>query len=152
MMFVGKISTATVAACALAGLASCATTHGNLAGEADQLEHNANAMARDARAYPSDRAGRDYPATYASDVHALADDADHFRRTAEDRSASDADVRASFERVSHSYHTVRDEVARTDNPEVRDDFKAVTNSYLNIERDMGGYPERPARSDYPAER
>jgi hypothetical protein len=151
MMFVGKIFTATVAACALAGLASCATPRGNLASEADQLEHNANALARDARDYPADRADRDYRPTYVSDVHALADDAHDFRRTAEDHRASDADIKASFERVSHSYHAVRDEVARSDNPEVRDDFKAVTNAYLNIERDMGGYPARSA-SAYPAER
>lgn len=152
MMFVGKRFTVTVAVCALAGLAGCATTRGNLSSEADQLEHNANALARDARDYPADRANRDYPPSYVSDVHALADDAHEFRRTADDHSASDADVKASFERVSHSYHAVRDEVARSDNPEVRDDFKAVTNSYLNIERDMGGYPERPARTAYPAER
>src|SRR5262249_32972089 len=122
------------------------------AGEADQLEHDANALARDARAYPADRADRDYPATYASDVHALADNAHQFRRTAEERSTSDADVRASFERVSHSYHAVRDEVARTDKPELRADFKAITNSYPNIERDMGGSPERQTRTDSPAER
>jgi hypothetical protein len=48
---------------------------------------------------------------------------------------------------------VRDEVEHSDDREVRSDFKAVTDAYLDIERELGGYPaERVGRADYPAQR
>jgi hypothetical protein len=42
---------------------------------------------------------------------------------------------------------VRDEVEHSDDRNVRSDFKTVTDAYLDIERDIGGYPERQARVD-----
>jgi hypothetical protein len=66
----------------------------------------------------------------------LADRAYEFRRTAEDRSARDAEVKESFERLSRSYHALRDEVERSDSREARIDLKPVTESYLDVEREM----------------
>jgi hypothetical protein len=143
-MFVGNFYKAGIVACMAVGLASCATTRSDLASSADQLEHSANTLARDARDEPP---GRDYQTTYVRDAHALADDAREFRRTAEDRRATNSDVKAAFERVSRSYHVVRDEVEHSDDRNVRSDFKTVTDAYLDIERDIGGYPERQARVD-----
>jgi hypothetical protein len=144
-MFVAKTVSVGIAACMLLGLASCATTRGNLASSADQLEHSANSLARDVRDEPS---RRDSDTSYVRDAHTLADDAHEFRRTAEDGRASNSDVRAAFDRVSRSYHVVRDDVEHSEDREVRSDFKAVTDAYLDIERELGGYPaERVSRAD-----
>jgi hypothetical protein len=125
------------AACALLGLVGCVSTRSNLTSSAERLEHNANALARDAR-------DADYPAGYVHDAHELADEAREFRHTAEDRSASDTDVKVAFERVSRRYHALRDDVDRSDSRTAQADLKPVTDSYLDVEREMGGYPERHA--------
>ena len=44
-------------------------------------------------------------------------------------------------------HALRDEVERSDSREARIDLKPITESYLDVEREMGGYPERQARAD-----
>jgi hypothetical protein len=129
---------AALASCLLLGLAGCMTTRSDLANSADKLEHDSQLLADDAR-------GGDYPSDYAHDARVLADDAREFRRTAEDRSASQGDVKAEFERLSHSYHLVRDDVQHTDSRAARADLQAVTSAYLDIERDMGGYPEHAER-------
>ena len=132
---------AAVASCLLCGLAACVTTpRSNLSNSADRLEHDANALARDTRA-------ADYPAGYVHDAHVLADDAREFRDTVGDRRATDTDVKVAFERLSRSYHAVRDEVDHSDSRTARADLRPVTDSYLDIERDMGGYPERRASVD-----
>ncbi|HEY0767821.1 MAG TPA: hypothetical protein VGD47_07670, partial [Steroidobacteraceae bacterium] len=69
------------------------------------------------------------------------------RRAVEGRVSADADVRAAFERVSRSYHLVRDEVDRSASRVARADLRPVTESYLDVERAMGGYPDRRDR-DY----
>jgi len=144
-MSVVKTVSASIAACLLLGLAGCATTRSSLANSSDQLEHNTNALARDVRDEP---AGRDEPTSSVRDAHRLADDAHEFRQTAEDGRASNSDVRAAFERVSRSYHLVREDVEHSDDRAVRSDFKAVTDAYLDIERELGGYPtERVGRAD-----
>jgi hypothetical protein len=142
-MLVAKTVTVALAVSALLGLVGCVETRGSLTNSADRLEHNANALARDA----VDVRARDYPAGFARDAHALADDAHEFRNTAEDRRASDADVKAAFERVSRSYHLVRDEVDRSDSREAQADLQPVTEAYLDVERGMGGYPERRASAE-----
>jgi hypothetical protein len=125
---------AVLAACLFIGLSGCATTtRSNMATSADRLEHNANLLADDARS-------ADYPSGYVREVHMLADDARDFRRTVEDRASSDGDVKVAFERLSRSYHAVRDEVDHSDSRTARGDLQPVTDSYLDIEREMGGYP------------
>lgn len=125
---------AALAACLLVGLSGCATTtRSNMSTSADRLEHNANLLADDVRS-------ADYPSGYVRDVHMLADDARDFRRTVEDRASSDGDVKVAFERLSRSYHAVRDEVDHSDSRTARGDLQPVTDSYLDIEREMGGYP------------
>jgi len=132
------------AACAVIGLSGCVETRNSLSSAAERLEHNANAMARDARDLPS---SDDYPAGYSRDARQLADDAHEFRNTALDRGANDPDTRAAFKRVSRSYLLVRDEAERSQSRDVRSDIKPVTEAYLDVEREMGGYPVHHASAD-----
>lgn len=142
-MVVARSITVAMTVSALLGLAGCVETRGNMASSADRLEHSANLLARDA----SDERATDYPTTYVRDAHALADDAHEFRNIAVDRRGSNAEVKAAFERVSRDYHVVRDEVDHSDSRRARDDLKPVTDAYLDVERAMGGYPERRASVD-----
>ncbi len=126
-------------AAALAGsvlvlLVGCATTHGNLTSSADRLERNADLLARDAR---DDSSG-----TYSRDAHRLADEAHEFRRTVHDRGADSSSVKSAFEDLSKDYHALRDEVDRADSRQAQLDLKPVTEAYLDVEREMGGYPDR----------
>ncbi|HYM26959.1 MAG TPA: hypothetical protein VET66_02330 [Steroidobacteraceae bacterium] len=141
---IAKTIAVAAAACALAALSGCVETRSNLTSAAERLEHNANAMARDARDLPS---SDDYPAGYARDARQLADDAHEFRNTALDRGASDPDTKAAFKRVSRSYLLVRDEAERSQSRDVRSDLKPVTDAYLDVEREMGGYPVHHASAD-----
>ena len=141
---IAKTIAVAAAACALAALSGCVETRGSLSSAAERLEHNANAMARDARDLPS---SDDYPAGYARDARQLADDAHEFRNTALDRGANDPDTKAAFKRVSRSYLLVRDEAEHSESREIRSDLKPVTDAYLDVEREMGGYPVRRARAD-----
>ena len=110
-------------------LAGCVTTRSSLTSSAERLDHSTDNFARTWNGY-------------SRDVEMMADDAHAFRRTSEDRDATDADVRAAFERVSHSYLLVRDEVDRSDNTTAREDLRPVTSAYLDVERDMGGHSAR----------
>jgi hypothetical protein len=132
-----KTVTLSAAACALLGLGGCVSTRSTLSSDADRLEHNANALARETQDLPS---GADYPDSYARDARQLADDSREFRHVVESHDATDADVKASFKRVSRSYLLVRDEVEHSDSREARSDLKPVTDAYLDVEREMGGYP------------
>lgn len=129
------------ASCALFVLGGCVSTRSNLADTADRLEHNAAALAQDTDRLP---AGSDYPTGYTRDTAQLAEDARYFRHTAEDRDSSDGDVKAAFRRVSRSYHVVRDDVDHSDSREARADLKPVTDAYLDLENEVGGYPVRRA--------
>jgi hypothetical protein len=129
---------AALAACLAFGLGGCMTTRTHLATSADDLEHNTNVLADDART-------ADFPSEYVHDVHVLSDDARNFRRTVEDRSSSDSDVGLAFERLRRSYHVVRDDVDHSDSRTARADLQPVTDSYRDIEQEIGGrYPERSA--------
>lgn len=129
------------AACALLALGGCVSTRSNLADSAERLEHNANALAHDTDRLP---AGSDFPRGYTRDTEQLADDARRFRHVAEDRDATDGDVKVAFKRVSQSYHAVRDDVEHSDSREARSDLKPVTDAYLDLENQVGGYPVRRA--------
>jgi len=117
--------------------AGCATTgRGDLPTSAERLDHSAYALARTV----TDETPSDH---YVRDVQALSADAHALRRVTEERDASDADVRAAFSQVSRSYLQVRDDVARVDTAEARESLRPVTHDYLNVERDLGGYPASP---------
>ena len=147
-MLVARTVTVVVASGILLTLASCATTsRANLTNAADNLEYNANALARHAH---DESARTDYRLRYEHDARALADDAHDLRRAVDDRAAR-ADVHASFERLRRSYHAVRDEVAHSDSVQARRDFGPVTDSYRDVEHELGVHPdEREVRADRPA--
>jgi hypothetical protein len=121
---------------ALTLLAACATTRIDLTSSADRLERNAHAMAQDVRE------DADSPSGFSRDARALAEDARDFRHVVEDHGAGDTDVKRAFERVSRSYHAVRDDADRSDSRTAREDLRPVTDAYLDLEKAMGGYPER----------
>lgn len=141
-----------VAALALAALGGCASTRGNLTSAAHNLEYNANTLASDSGAYargdeapppreaprPDEVAG--YPNDYAAarDARALARDAHEFRVVV-DEGGSDTDLRKAFDRVSRSYHAVRDEVDHSDNRQAHRDLGAVTDSYRSLQHELGIY-------------
>ena len=77
-----------------------------------------------------------YSYEYARDATALARNA-HELRVAVDQGADAGEVRAAFDRVSRSYHAVRDEVSHSDSLQARRDFAPVTDSYRAIEHELG---------------
>jgi hypothetical protein len=118
---------------ALGALTGCATTsHGNLVRSADRLEHNADVLARD------DRMSH-YGESYAREAHELAQQAHDFRRAIQDDRADRRDVDAAFADVSRSYHALRDDVDRSPDRDAQRDLRPVTDAYLDMEREMGGY-------------
>jgi hypothetical protein len=118
----------------LVALAGCATTsHGNLVRSADRLERSADVLARD------DRGGRDSGASYSREADELADEAHDFRRALEDRQGDRRDLDAAFESLSRAYHALRDDVDRSASRDAQLDLRAVTEAYLDVEREMGGY-------------
>ena len=135
-----------MAALALAGLAGCAlNTRANLTNAADNLEYDANALGRDAGdqlvARSDDVTPRSdellaYASDYARDAHVLAREAHEFRQVV-DEGGTDRAVREAFDRVSRSYHAVRDEVAHSDNPQARRDLAPVTASYHALQHELG---------------
>lgn len=137
---------------ALAGLATGCATHpyrasrDNMASSADRLEQDTDLLARDAAAPPP---SGDYATGFARDTHQLAIDTHEFRRTVEDRDSSADAVQAAFDRVSRSFHAVRDEVNHTDAQAAQRDFRPVANDYHDLRSELGGPAAREARSDYP---
>jgi len=137
--------TVLVVALALAGLAGCVTnTRANLSNAAQNLEYNASALVHDtgddvARGDQRTDETADYSHfrhEYARDAAALARGA-HELRVALDEGASDSEVHAAFDRVSRSYHAVRDEVTHSDSLQARRDFGPVTDSYRAIAHELG---------------
>ena len=116
------------AALALLGMAGCATTHGSLTTSADRLQRNAEVLARHSSS------------DYSRDARDLAEGARDFRLAVNAPRADNRDVKDSFERLSREYHTVRDSVDRSQNREAQRELQPVTDAYLDIERNIGGYP------------
>jgi hypothetical protein len=141
-------------ALALVALCSCADLHGQLNNSTARLEHSSSAMARDAAnvapatdVTPDDTAARTYaarpyPDAYVRDTHVLAVDAHQLRRAVES-GAPDADIQTAFDRVSRSYHAVRDEVEHSDSRDAQADLRPVTADYADVERAMRGDVTRP---------
>jgi hypothetical protein len=127
-MAVGRSIAVGMVCAAFVALAGCATTQGSLTTSAERLERNAAELARD---------GRD-STRYGNDARELADQAHDFRLTVTDRRAEDRDIRLAFEELSHDYHSLRDEVDRSESRDAALDFRSVTEAYLDIEREMNG--------------
>ena len=138
-------------------LAGCATTrHGGLDSSADRLDRNAQAFAQDSEEAPR---GYSENTSYAEDARDFADRAREFRRTVADRDesgreVSDRDVRASFDELSRSYHSLRDDVEHSGDRNARRDMQPVTQAYLDVEDNMGGAraPSRYSDADDPGRR
>ncbi|HEY2036709.1 MAG TPA: hypothetical protein VGG96_06825 [Steroidobacteraceae bacterium] len=130
--------TASLMAIALAG---CATTrHGGLDSSAGRLDRNATAFAQDAAEAPR---GYSENTSYTEDARDFADRAHEFHRTVESRDAgdgdvSDRDVKTAFDELSRSYHALRDDVEKSEDPSARRDMQPVTQAYLDVEDNMGG--------------
>lgn len=137
--------TASLMAMALAG--GCATTrHGGLDRSADRLDQNAQAFAQDAEEAPH---GYSENRGYTEDARDFADRAHEFHRTVENEGTDNSDVKASFDELSRSYHSLRDDVERSDDEDARHNLRPVTQAYLDVEDDMGGAgPSRYSESDY----
>ena len=127
-------------------LAGCATTrHGGLDSSADRLDRSAQAFVQDSEEAPH---GYSENRGYTEDAREFADRAHEFNRTVQDHSADDRDVKASFDELSRSYHSLRDDVERSGDEGVRRDMHSVTQAYLDVEDNMGGAPSRYSEEDY----
>ena len=114
-------------------MGGCATSsHGNLARSADRLEDNAVALARH-------DGGRYSGTSYSREADDFAQQSRDFNLAVRDSRADRRDLDTSFERLSRSYHALRDDVDRSDSREAQLDLKPVTEAYLDVEREMGGY-------------
>jgi hypothetical protein len=136
MVAARSIAAAVASSALIAILAGCATTHGSLSTSADRLERSADLLARDAQGD-----------SYSREASELADQAQDFRRTVLDRRADDSEVRDAFEVLSRDYHALRDEVDRSNDREASADLRPVTEAYLDIEREMGGFDDRRYADD-----
>ena len=140
----GKTIMTLTVACLATGLGGCVTTRGDLQSSADRLERNAQILAEnapEASGY-ADRGYADHGAySYSREAHELAVQAREFRETVAERGTDDRDVKAAFERLSRRYHDLRDDVDRSESRRAQDDLRPVTEAYLDVERQMGGYPD-----------
>ena len=113
----------------LMAVGGCATTGGGLSSSATRLERNAYALQEEAQ-------DDDARSGFQRDARELAEESREFRRTVEDRSSSKEDVREAFSDVSKRYHAMRDEVERSQSREAEQEFRPVTEAYLDVEREM----------------
>lgn len=125
----------------LLAVGGCATTGGNLSSSANRLERSAYALQDEAR----DEGER---SSFRRDAGELAEEAREFRRVVEDRDSSDSDVQDAFEDVSRRYHSMRDEVDRSDSRDTAEEFQPVTEAYLDIERELRSRDGRRDRDRY----
>lgn len=125
----------------IAMLVSCATTpHAHMMSYADQLDRNAAAFAS-AGVTAS-------PAGHSSGAREFADQAQDFRQTVE-RLAGDSDVVSAYERLWHSYQSLRYVVRQSDS-QWQVAFKPVTQAFRAVQRGMLAYsdPSVQARAGY----
>ena len=128
--------TASVLAIALTG---CVTSGSSMSSSAERLERSSYVLERNSRD-DGVRAG------FHTDALALAEEARDFRRTLGDSRADNRDLRAAFSDLSRRYHALRDEVEHSNDRDVARDFAAVTDAYLDIERELEhGRKDRYAR-------
>ena len=118
--------------CATVGLMAvggCATTGGSLSSSASRLERSAYALHEEAQE-------EDARSGFQRDARELAEEAREFRQVVEDSRASDEDLDEAFSDVSKRYHAMRDEIERSRSRDAEEDFGAVTEAYLDLEREL----------------
>jgi hypothetical protein len=129
------VATSLIAVLALTALGGCVFTQGSkLARSADRLQHNAHALGHDAL---DDNSGTD--PGYARDAEILAADTRRFRETLSAKSSNDQDVKVAFERVSHSYQVVHDDIQRLGSHEIEKSLRPVTTAYQDVQSEIGGF-------------
>ena len=106
-------------------MAGCATMHTGLSSSAQRMERSSELMERNA----DDRGIRE-------DARQLSAETRDFRETVADSKADRDDIRGAFDDLSRSYHSLRDEVEKSQDRESERDFDAVTSAYLDIEREI----------------
>jgi uncharacterized coiled-coil DUF342 family protein len=106
-------------------MAGCATMHTGLSNSAQRMERSSELMERNA----DDRGIRE-------DARQLSAETRDFRETVADSQADRDDIRGAFDDLSRSYHSLRDEVEKSQDRESERDFDAVTSAYLDIEREI----------------
>jgi hypothetical protein len=144
MLAVRTITLAIAAALFLA-VGACADLRSSLTGSTLRLQRSADLLAEDAANVTPPADDEEYPVNYSRDAHALAADARELRHTVEE-GASDTDIKVAFNRVSRSFHAVRDEVDHSDSDRARADLRDVTAAYRDVEHDLGEY----SGGEYPA--
>ncbi|MGB6602960.1 MAG: hypothetical protein WA747_15685 [Steroidobacteraceae bacterium] len=143
-MFAARTLMLGTAAALFLGLSACATTRSALTGSTLDLQHSANTLAEDASNLPPPAdEGYAVDVNYARDAHELAESARELRHTVQE-GGSDADVRMAFNRVSRSFHAVRDEVHHSDSERARADLRPVEAAYDDVQHDLGEYSGYPA--------
>lgn len=142
LMLAARITLLTITSALLLTLGACADLRGELTGSTLRLQHSAEALAEDTANLPP-ASDEDYPSSNtARDAHELAADARELRHAVEEH-AGDTDVRVAFDRVSRSFHAVRDEVHHSDSDRARDDLRSVTDAYRDVQHDLGEYSGNP---------
>ena len=133
----GRLASSVLALALAGSIAGCVTSGGSLTNSAERLERSSYALEKNAYVQRED-------AGFRRDAVALAEEARDFRRTLTDSRADNADIRAAFSDLSRRYHELRDEVEHSHSRDAERDFQAVTDAYLDIEREM----DRPRKDRY----
>jgi hypothetical protein len=109
--------------------AGCTVTRTRTATAADELERSADALAaRGCYEYVPECSATGYWQA----ARALADQAHEFRQTLD--SAGDQDIVLAFKRLWHSYHTLRDEIYRLQDRQLRMDLIPTTHAFVDVQR------------------
>lgn len=128
-----------IAVAALIAVAGCATTTASRPAGLSQSAENLDMSAR-AMAARSDTIGPPYQA----DAHEFARQAHEFRSLVDTSTVSHEDVQAQYERLSQSYHQVRQDAEHANIQQARGDMEPVTAAYHDVAHDMGGAPRAEA--------
>jgi hypothetical protein len=115
-------------------LTGCTAMRIRTTAAAENLEHSADVFAQ--------RACYDVKAECSTSQYlparVLAQQTREFRQIVSD--SGDRDVVAAFQGLWRAYHSLRDEVYRSDNHPLRADFEPVTHAFTDVQRDVkNGY-------------
>jgi hypothetical protein len=114
----------------LIAVAGCATTTrpAGLTQSAEKLDLSARVLA--------DRSDTIGP-PYQPDAHELAQRAHEFRSMVDTATVSSADVSAQFDRVSQTYHKMREDAEHANTQQAHAELEPVTAAYRDVEHDLG---------------
>jgi hypothetical protein len=114
----------------LIAVAGCATITRppGLTASAEKLELSARVLA--------DRSDTIGP-PYQPDAHELAQRAHEFRSMVDTGTVSSADVSAQFDRVSQTYHKMREDADHANTQQAHSELEPVTAAYREVQHDLG---------------